>query len=139
MTAGMGFALGAGFFYGCYLAMTRAVAGEYRPRFLLISQLLIGAIVLAPFGLNVQLPSMGSWIVVLIIISALGSAAGNYLLVVASRMGEASLIAPLVYSQLISATIAGILVFSDWPDVYTFLGLLLILLSGLGSLFLAKK
>ena len=138
-SSGMVYALAAGVFYGGYLAMTRAVAGEVRPRFLLISQLIIGSVVLTPVGVSADLPDFGAVLVGLILISALGSAAGNYLLVIANRRAEASLIAPLVYTQLISATVAGVAVFGDWPDAVSFLGLALIAGSGIGSLVVSRR
>lgn len=138
-SVGMVFALAAGGCYGAYLAMTRAVAGLYRPRFLLMSQLIVGSVLLTPIALTVNVPDFGLPILALIGVSALASAAGNFLLVVASKSAEASLIAPLVYSQLFSATLAGFLVFGDWPDAYALLGLLLIAFSGFGSLFFHQK
>ena len=136
---GMAFALAAGTFYGAFLVMTRRIAGEFRPRFLLISQLLIGSAILAPAGLNAQLPEAGLELTGLIAISAFGSAAGNYMLVVASRKAEASLIAPLVYTQLISAAVLGVAVFDDWPDLISLAGLSLIALSGLGTLAVQQR
>ncbi len=133
-TKGMAFALMAGAFYGAYLVMTRAVANDFRPRFLLISQLLIGTVILTPIGLSSDLPQLSLNVTLLILLSALGSALGNYMLVIANRKAEASLIAPLIYSQLISATILGVLVFGDWPDAYSFIGLVIIAASGVGSL-----
>lgn len=138
-TQGVILALLAGICYGGYLAITRKVAGAVRPRLLLISQLVIGAIVLTPVGVSAPTPPLTEWTIALLIASALASALGNYLLVVANRMGEASLIAPLVYTQLITATAMGILVFGDWPDVLSLAGLGLILLSGLGSLLLTRS
>lgn len=136
---GMGFALAAGICYGSYLAMTRLLAASYRPKFLLMSHLLIGSVVLAPMGLSNIPPQLSLSVGALIVISAFGSALGNYLLVIANRSAQASLIAPLVYSQLISATLAGVLVFSDWPDIYALFGLCLITLSGFGSLLAQPK
>lgn len=138
-SAGMGFALAAGGCYGAYLMMTRVVAGVYRPRFLLMSQLIVGSVLLTPLGLGVEVPDLGLPVLALIGLSALGSACGNFLLVVASKTAEASLIAPLVYSQLFSATVAGLLVFGDWPDAFALAGLLLIAVSGFGSLFIHHK
>lgn len=138
-SAGMGFALAAGTFYGAYLVMTRTLAGRFRPRFLLISQLLIGAVVLTPFGLQADFPMPDMPLLMLLLISAIGSALGNFLLVMASRKAEASLIAPLVYSQLISATVLGIVVFGDWPDLVSLAGLVLIAVSGLGSLLVHQR
>jgi len=134
-TWGIAFALAAGGFYGAYLAATRALAGTYRPRLLLMSQLMIGAVIVAPFGASAILPSLTFSTSSLLVVSALGSAIGNLLLVLAHKRAEAGLIAPLVYTQLISATVLGIVVFGDWPDVFTLMGLMLIAGSGLLSLF----
>lgn len=136
---GIVFALFAGVCYGAYLATTKMIASKFRPRFLLISQLLVGTLILTPLGLSVELPQLDASISLLILGSALGSAVGNYLLVIANRMAEASLIAPLVYSQLISATLLGVLVFGDWPDSYSLTGLAIIVASGLGSLLVTRR
>ncbi|MEM8578865.1 MAG: DMT family transporter [Pseudomonadota bacterium] len=137
--AGMLFALAAGVCYGAYLAMTRAVAGGFRPRFLLLSQLLVGSVLLAPLGLSAPVPPVDAGILALFALSAGGSAAGNYLLVQANRHAEASLIAPLVYTQLITATVMSGLVFAEWPDALSLAGLALILGSGLGTLWTAGR
>lgn len=139
VSPGIVFALFAGVCYGAYLVTTKMIASEFRPRFLLISQLLVGTVILTPVGLSVELPQLDASISLLILGSALGSALGNYLLVIANRMAEASLIAPLVYSQLISATVLGVLVFGDWPDVYSLFGLAIIVVSGLGSLLVTRR
>lgn len=138
-SVGMAFALAAGSFYGAYLAMTRTLASLYRPRFLLMSQLIVGSALLAPLGLTVNFPDFSTSILGLVLLSAIGSAIGNFLLVVASKSAEASVIAPLVYSQLISATVAGFVVFGELPDAYALFGLALIALSGFGSLFFNQK
>ena len=49
------------------------------------------------------------------------------------------MIAPLVYTQLIAATMLGYLVFGDWPDALSLTGLAVILASGLLSLRLARR
>jgi len=138
-TPGIGFAVLAGLFYGAFLAVTRKVVGAVRPRLLLLSQLVIGAIVLTPVGLSAPIPLMDAWTIGLLTLSALASAFGNYLLVMANRIGEASLIAPLIYTQLITATVIGIVVFGDLPDAIALAGLGLILCSGLGSLALRHR
>lgn len=140
LTAGISIGLLAGVFYGAYLASTKMIAGEFKPRFLLTSQLLIGSIILSPIGFyqGIELPALDASLSLLLIGSAIFSAAGNYLLVVANRKAEASLIAPLVYSQLIFATVFGVMVFGDWPDMLSLLGLALIAFSGFGSLIMSK-
>ena len=139
MSTGTLFAILAGIFYGCYLFMTKLLAGAMRASVLLVSQLIIGTLLLTPIGLNSPLPPNDTVLWLVIVASALGSAGGNYLLVVANRMADASLVAPLVYTQLISATLLGILVFGDWPDPIALSGLALIALSGLGSLALKRS
>jgi drug/metabolite transporter (DMT)-like permease len=136
MSPGILFALLAGCCYGCYLATTRLVAGAFPAPLLLISQLMIGSLLLAPVGVTGPLLSLQVSSYFLIGLSAIFSAAGNYLLVLANRWAEATLIAPLVYSQLISATFAGLIIFGDWPDPLSLVGLLFILVSGFGSLML---
>ena len=139
MTAGIGFALLAGTFYGGYLVATRMVAGTVRSRLLLLSQLVAGSVILAPVGLSLPMPDLSGQVVLLILGSALGSAAGNYLLVLANRRAEASLIAPLVYSQLITATLASVVIFGDLPNGLALIGLGLILISGGASLWLRLR
>ncbi|MEL6649139.1 MAG: EamA/RhaT family transporter, partial [Pseudomonadota bacterium] len=82
------------------------------------------------------LPSLS--VAALIMASALFSAAGNFILVVMSRTTPAQIISPLVYTQLIAATIAGYVFFADLPDPIAFFGLGIILFSGLASLRLGR-
>lgn len=137
MTSGMGFAILAGCFHGSYLVATRWLAGDYRPRFLLFSQLLIGAVLLSPFALS-QTPQMTLPFLGLITISALGSAGGNFLLVMVNRTTPAGVVAPLIYSQLLAAMVIGWLVFGQWPDGPSLLGLAVIMIAGVSSVWFAK-
>ena len=138
MTSGMGFAVLAGCLHGSFLVTTRSLAQQYRAKFLLISQLLIGTVILSPFSL-IAAPTFDMNITALIVISALGSAFGNILLLVVNKTTPASVVAPLVYSQLLAAMVIGYLVFADWPDGLSLLGLGIIMASGLLSFWLASK
>jgi drug/metabolite transporter (DMT)-like permease len=138
-TVGMGFALLAGVFHGCYVVATRWIAPLYRPRLLLISQLVLGGVILAPFGLA-ALPDALTWGALgLVVISAMGSAFGNLLLVTLSKTTPSNVIAPLIYTQLIPATMLGFVVFSDWPDWISFVGLAVIFATGIASLALSRR
>ncbi|MBV2360439.1 DMT family transporter [Thalassococcus sp. CAU 1522] len=136
---GMVFALLAGVFYGAFLAMTRAVAGQYRPRFLILTQLGYAAALLMPVPVLLSAPALTPWLTLLFVVSALCSAGGNLFLVWANRQAPASVIAPLIYTQLIAATILGWLAFGDWPDAVAFAGLAVIFLSGILSLRAAGR
>ncbi|MEJ6745887.1 MAG: DMT family transporter [Yoonia sp.] len=138
MTAGMGFAILAGCFHGSYLVATRWLAAGFRPRFLLLSQLVIGAVVLAPFAVG-PLPAITGDAAVLIGISAMGSALGNLLLVLVNRTTPANVIAPLIYSQLVVATVLGVIIFGDWPDSTTLIGLAVIAIAGASSVWFAGR
>ncbi|MBO6507955.1 MAG: DMT family transporter [Roseibium sp.] len=59
------------------------------------------------------------------------SFAAHGLVVAAFQRGSASLLAPLQYIEIVSATLFGYLVFSDFPDRPTWLGIALIVGSGL--------
>jgi drug/metabolite transporter (DMT)-like permease len=138
MTAGMGFAILAGCFHGSYLVATRWLAGSFRPRFLLLSQLAIGALMLSPFAIG-PLPQITAPIFGLITISALGSAAGNLLLVMVNRTTPAGVVAPLIYSQLLAAMLIGWAVFGQWPDGLSLIGLLIIMAAGVSSVWFAGR
>ena len=74
-------------------------------------------------------PAFGDW-GVLVLLGVLGGA-GHGLLVLAYARAPVSLLAPLSYTQLVWTTLAGILVFADWPDGWTVLGAAIIAAGGL--------
>lgn len=133
MTPGLGFAVLAGLFYGSYLTASRWLAELARPRAMLISQLVVGALVLAPLGLP-AIPEITPRIGALTLASAMGSMLGNLCLILALRMAPATRLAPFVYTQLIAATALGWAVFGVWPDALTLAGLAVLLVSGLATL-----
>lgn len=135
MTPGLGFAVLGGVFYGGFLTASRWVSDIARPGALLLSQLVVGALALAPFGLA-ALPALEPRIAALSFGSALGSMLGNLCLILALRMAPASQLAPFVYTQLIAATALGWAVFGALPDALTLMGLAILLLSGLATLIL---
>ena len=141
VSIGMLLAILAGTFYGGYLATTKMIASHYRPRFLLLSQLIIGSVILTPVGVinDIAIPEFTMDLSILLLGGAILSALGNYLLVIANKIGDASIIAPLVYSQLIYTAIIGVIIFGDVPDFSSIIGLILISLSGFGSVLVSKR
>lgn len=139
MSPGMGFALMAGAFYGSYLIATRLIAGAYRPRLLLFSQLALGAAIMTPPAILNWPDTLPQGFIGAFTLSAIGSAMGNYLLLIASRHLPANIVAPLVYSQILWAMIIGLVVFHDWPDALALTGLAIIMISGLFGLRLAQR
>ncbi len=141
-STGIYFAVLAGIFYGCFLVMNRMLANRYRSSSLLISQLMIGSIFLLPFGLQ-SLPEVEQStyfaVCALVLLSALGSAGGNLLLLFVTKLMPATKLAPLVYFQLIAATAFGMLVFQDQPDWTSWLGIVVIFISGVTSVLLPQN
>ncbi|MBL4645135.1 MAG: DMT family transporter, partial [Rhizobiales bacterium] len=137
MKPGLGYALLAGCSYSLYLVTSRWLSDIARPRMMLMSQLMIGGLLLAPLGIT-DIPDLTDvWTDFLIFGSALSSAIGNLFLLMAYRRIEASRLAPLIYLQLVAGTIFGFTIFGDVPDMISFAGLALLMLSGFGSFWLA--
>ncbi len=129
---GLGFAVLAGVFYGSFLTASKALAGIARPRALLLTQLVAGAVLLAP-GAAFAPSGVDAGTALLLLASGAFSMAGNLLLLMAYRIGTGTGIAPLVYFQLIAATGLGWWVFGDLPDAPTWAGLALIIVAGVAS------
>jgi drug/metabolite transporter (DMT)-like permease len=77
----------------------------------------------------------------MIIFAAIGfaSAAGGYLITQAYKISEAAIIAPFEYIALVMAVCWGILFFDEWPDLISWAGISLILLSGLVMLWRERR
>ena len=138
MTTGMAFAVLSGCFYGGMLVANRWLTGSYRSRFILLSSLMIGAIVQTPFVID-SIPSFNINIILLVLWSAISSAIGNLLILEGNRRLPASVVAPFVYFQLVAATLFGYVVFNDLPDWISFLGIVILVVSGFASFFLSNR
>lgn len=137
MTPGLGVALLAGLSYGCYLTASRWLSGRGGAQTLLLAQMLLGAVALAPFALR-NWPE-GDWPLGLLAVSGAASFLGNLLLLMAYRRMPATRLAPLIYLQLVAATAFGALVFGTVPDGLALAGIGLLLASGAGSLALRRN
>ncbi len=70
-----------------------------------------------------------------LVIAALAVTAGNYAIIIAFRTGEVSVVSPFRYTMMVWAIIAGFVVFGEWPDPITWIGIALIVCSGLYTLY----
>jgi len=64
---------------------------------------------------------------------------GQVSLTVALQSGALSLVAPFAYLQIVFAVLIGLAFFGHWPDGASFMGMVLIAASGLGSAWLAGR
>ncbi len=67
----------------------------------------------------------------LLLLSAGFLTAGYITAVATMRVGEISLIAPLRYTSLVWAIVLGLVIFGEWPDLWTWLGSVLVVGAGL--------
>jgi len=118
---GMLMGLGAGCSLAIYMIMTRRISGSAHAMVTTFHTSLAGALiatVLVP--LDWTTPTAEQW--ALFPLLAIIAAVGHYLIVRAYDFAEASLLAPLAYTEIIMATILGWLFFNDFPDGWTFAG-----------------
>lgn len=137
-SAGLGWAVMAGCFYGSFLTASRWLAGSVALGGLMLTQMIGPVILTTPLALG-HLPDFTTQIVLLTVISAVSSMAGNVLMLFAYRMQEATQLAPFVYFQLISAVALGWLVFGEFPSLFVTAGMGLILFAGCTSAVLHSR
>lgn len=120
-TPGVLLALGAGLGSAITLLLTRKLAGSGSAIANTVYTNIFGSIfasaVLVFFW---KTPSFNVF-TVMVLLAAIGTAA-NYLTILAMQYAEASLLAPLGYTEMINAVFAGWLFFGDFPDHWTFVG-----------------
>lgn len=121
LNPGVALALGAGASLAIYLLLTRKIAGSAPAMVTTFYTSLVGAVIMSVIVLFVwQPPTAAQW-GFFILLSAIANG-GHYLIIRAYDHAEASLLAPLAYTEMIMATVAGWYFFGDFPDVWTFVG-----------------
>lgn len=124
------FPLVAALFYAVFQMLTRHLsAAAEKTETTLAWTLAIGLAVSAPLAAAEWVPvSATAWL--LAIVLSIVFAAGQLLLVRAYDHAAANILAPFSYVQIIAATIFGLLAFGDMPDLWTLLGIALIIAAG---------
>lgn len=123
-------ALGSGVLFALYLIATRRASQGSDPLKTLAFQCLLGALLLTPQALLTW--SVPAW-PDLPFFLALGvlSALCHLLTITAFRLADASVLAPLVYCELIGAALIGYFAFGEIPGAATLVGAALIVAAGL--------
>ena len=119
-------ALAAGTFLAIYFVMTRHIAGRAPAMVTTFQTNVIGAAFLSlTMPLVWHHPTASQWLMC----AGLGAIAtfGHYLIVRAYDYSEASLLAPLAYTEMVMATVLGWYFFGDFPDALTFLGVAILI------------
>ncbi|WP_320201565.1 DMT family transporter [Agrobacterium sp. rho-13.3] len=128
------------FLFTLYLFLNRAMGDADSPLVMqtmagIAGTVFMGAALLIGHGVGdvnfeMSLPGWGHGLVLLIL---LGSISGymHLLVVKAFRLAPVSLLAPFQYFEIISATVLGYLLFADFPTASKWLGIFIIVASGL--------
>ena len=123
-------ALGTGIMYGFYLIITRKLSTSDNPLLTLLLTGVVGAVIIScvmPF-VWVQ-PTINQWSMM----AAIGVFAciGHLFLILSLKYADASKLAPFSYFEIITNILIGYYFFGDFPDNWTFLGLAIIVMSGI--------
>jgi len=97
-----------------------------------IGLVLLSGLLSKTTGMSAFVPALNDNVVWLLILSAGALAATTFVLVAeAYRTADATALAPFQYLEIVTATGLGFLVFGDFPDALTWLGVAIILGSGI--------
>jgi len=112
-----------------YNIITRKVGGNDATETSLFYVCLVGSV-----GAGMTLPHLWQtpqgmqWL--LLVMMGVSGAVGHSMLIQAHRLAPASAIAPFIYTQIITMTISGAIVFGQFPDLWTLVGALIVVGSG---------
>jgi drug/metabolite transporter (DMT)-like permease len=123
-------ALGTGVMYGFYLIITRKLSTSDNPLLTLLLTGVVGAVIISSVMPFVWVkPTLNQWSMM----AAIGifACVGHLFLILSLKYADASKLAPFSYFEIITNIIIGFYFFSDFPDNWTFLGLFIIILSGI--------
>ncbi len=116
--------------WACTLIMTRMMSGREHAITTMTYSSIVGVCVLSALVPFVWVAP--SWHDILFgVLIGVASTAGQWIVVLAFRYADASVLAPFSYTQLVWVSLLGFLVFGEVPDVWTVSGAIFIVASGL--------
>lgn len=114
--------------------VVRKIGAEERPVVMLLYPMVANFVVMGAALAFVYKPMPIEHLGLLAIISLMAWIAGR-IIIAAYQTGEAAIVAPMQYSQILWATAYGLLFFGETTDLYTALGAAIIIASGLFIVF----
>ena len=123
-------ALGTGFFYGIYLVITRKLHTSDSPLLTLLLTGVVGAVI-ASFLVPVVWinPTFNQWS--LLALMGIFACLGHLFLILSLKYADASKLAPFGYFEIVTNIMLGYYFFGDFPHFWTWLGLAIIICSGI--------
>ena len=123
-------ALGTGIMYGFYLIITRKLSTSDNPLLTLLLTGVVGAIIATTFMPFVWVsPTFNQWSIMAAI--GLFACIGHLFIILSLKYADASKLAPFSYFEIVTNIIIAYYFFDDFPDSWTFLGLFIIVFSGI--------
>jgi drug/metabolite transporter (DMT)-like permease len=122
-------ALGTGFFYGIYVIITRKLHTSDTPLLTLLLTGVVGFVIASFFVPIVWVnPTFNQWS--LLALMGIFACLGHFFLILSLKYADASKLAPFSYFEIVTNVLLGYYFFSDFPDHWTWIGLLIIVCSG---------
>ena len=123
-------ALACGICYGFYLVITRKLSTSDNSLLTLLFTGVVGLAIISLFMPSVWVnPTPNEWIMMAII--GLIASVAHLFIILSLKYADASKLAPLGYTEIITNIIISYYFFHELPDNWTYLGLFIIVLSGL--------
>ena len=121
--------VGSAIFGALASIIVRKIGNDERSVVLLLypmaaNYIVVGALMIAVYK-PMPIEHMGGFVVMAIMVYA-----GQTLIIAAYKAGEAVIVAPMQYSQILWASVYGALFFDEFPDLWTAVGALIIIASG---------
>jgi drug/metabolite transporter (DMT)-like permease len=128
-------AVSCGICYGFYFIITRKLSTSDNPLLTLLFTSVVGLLIISLFLPSVWVkPSLNEWIIMALI--GLIASVAHLFLIISLKYADASKLAPLGYTEIITNILISYYYFNELPDNWTYLGLFIIVLSGL---YIAKR
>ena len=123
-------ALGTGVLYGFYLIITRMLHDSDIPLLTLLLTVIVGAVLGSLIMPTVWVsPTITEWYMMFAI--GFFASLGHLFIILSLRYADASKLAPFGYFEIVTSIIIGYYFFNHFPDSWTFLGLFIIISSGI--------
>lgn len=131
--------LGSACCFALYQLWTRRLATHERPETMIVYTALAGAVVTTLIVPWIALAPQSAFDYAAFSVLGLLGGIAQYCIIRALQRAPASVISPIGYAELLSATLFGYAIFGDIPDRYTWFGAALIIASGLFMIFGASR
>jgi drug/metabolite transporter (DMT)-like permease len=132
LSPGTPFVLASAILYASALLATRRLSAFDPSLVTSAISAAVGALIFScavPFSWKT--PALDDWL--LMALMGAIAAIGHFMIIAAHRLASASQLAPYGYTEIASGAVCGFVIFGDWPRPVVWLGIALIVTSGVGA------